>query len=83
MHGVAPAPPADSAGADGALAERDERAVTEPDVPAVAVGTGAADSEVATQIADSIFTELINQKVGQRALRDAPKVQCRARGEGR
>src|SRR5439155_19420475 len=71
MHGVAPAPPADSAGADGALAERDERAVTEPDVPAVAGGTGAADSEVATQIADSIFTVYSIHKVGLRTLRAA------------
>src|SRR5256885_2273352 len=64
-------------------AERDERAVAEPDVPAVAIGTGAADSEVAAQIADSILTELIDQKVGQRALRDSTQVECGTGSEGR
>ena len=40
MHRVSPAPLADPAGADGTVAERDERAVAKPDVPAVHSCTG-------------------------------------------
>src|SRR5438552_10798029 len=83
MHRVSPAPLADAARADGTVADRDERAIAQPDVPAVAFGTGAADSQVAAQIADRVLTELVDQKVGQRALRDSAEVERRTRCECR
>src|SRR5947208_2850354 len=52
-------------------------------MPAIAFGSGAADAQVASQVADSILTELINKDVGQGALDDAAKVKCRRRSQGR
>src|SRR5260370_1374170 len=64
-------------------AERDQRSVAEPDVPAVAFGTGAPHAEIAAQVADRVLPELIDEKIGQRPLRDSTKVERRAWGERR
>src|SRR5260370_31688722 len=81
MHRVSPSTLARPAGADATVAERDQRSVAEPDVPAVAFGTGAAHAEIAAQVADRVLPELIDEKVGQRPLRDSTKVERRAWGE--
>ena len=83
MHGVAPAPPGNAAGADRPVRERDHRAVAEADVPAVAFRSGTVDPEVAAQVADPIVTELINKDVGQRSLDDSAKIERGRRSQRR
>ena len=50
-------------------------------MPAVAFGSGAADAQVAAQVADGILTELINKDVGQRPLDDSTKIERGRRGQ--
>src|SRR6202043_1175177 len=83
MHRVSPAALAGPACADAAVTNGNDGSVAETDVPAIAFGTGASHAEIAAQVADRVITELINQNVGERALRDSTQVERRTRGERR
>src|SRR6202035_2559446 len=83
MHRMAPAALADPTGADRTVAERDQRPVAEPDMPAVAFRTVAAYAEVTPQVANRVLTELIREKIGQHALGDAAQIERCTGGQGR